>query len=85
MSWTNASKVFPENEQDFPHYAQPATLQADPGTGSIEIQYRDASGNWNAFESISEPGVHKIDVANMPAIRLQANGDALYRLTWKLT
>ena len=85
MSWTSASKVFPENEQDFPHYSGPATLQTDPGTGSVELQHRNAAGAWAAFATITEAGVHKIDVANMPAIRLVATGDAQYRLTWKLS
>ena len=85
MSWTSDPKVIPENEQDFPHYSSPATLQADPGTGTVELQHRNAAGDWIAFEAISELGVHKIDVANMPAIRLAATGDATYRLTWRLT
>lgn len=84
MSWTSDPKVFPENEQDFPHYAGPATLQTDPGAGSVELQHRNAAGAWVAFEAITEPGVQKIDVANMPAIRLATTGGAKYRLTWKL-
>lgn len=85
MSWTNTPKVFPENGNDFPHYASPATLQAAPNNGSIELQHKDAAGDWVAFETIGATGVFKVDVANMPAIRLAANGDAQYQFTWKLT
>ena len=85
MSWTSTPKIFPENETDFPHHAGPATLQAEPGTGSVELQYRNPVGDWVAFETISQAGVHKIDVANMPAIRFATTGDAQYNVTWKQT
>ncbi|RYH10102.1 hypothetical protein [Tropicimonas sp. IMCC6043] len=84
MSWTASVKIFPENEQDFPHYASPATLQVAAGTGGVELQHRDPAGNWATFETISVAGVHKLDVANMPAIRLVATGDAQYQVTWQI-
>lgn len=80
--WTNEPQIIPEGRDTFPGYASPATIQIAPGEGTVQLQQRNPAGIWETFESLVEAGIQKIDVVNMPAIRVVATGNAQFRLTW---
>lgn len=80
--WTTEPQIIPEGRDSFPGYASPATIQVDPGNGTVQLQHMNPTGLWETFERIAEAGVQKLDVVNMPAIRVIATGTAQFRLTW---
>lgn len=67
---------------EFPHWAKPATLDVDPQSGNVQLERRNASGEWEAFESFDSAGAFKIDVVNCPQMRITATADAQFRWTW---
>lgn len=68
--------------EEFPHWAKPATLDVEPGSGQVSLERRNASGDWVSFETFESPGAYKVDVVNSPEMRIAATGDAKFRWTW---
>ncbi|WP_116131217.1 hypothetical protein [Tropicimonas sp. IMCC34043] len=83
--WKQVDAVFPASGKGFGPYGGVATLQVDPGSGTVEIQLQDAASTWVTGSDLtfSEAGVYKIDVENTPPLRVHVTGDAKYRFTWR--
>ena len=67
---------------EFPHWAKPATLDVDPGSGSVELERRNSAGNWESFQSFDTAGAYKVEVVNCPEMRVSTTVDAMFRWTW---
>ncbi|WP_116132938.1 hypothetical protein [Tropicimonas sp. IMCC34043] len=76
--WQSADLITAE----FPHWAKPATLDVEPGNGSVQLERRNSSGVWEAFETFDTAGAFKIEVVNCPPMRIVASSDAKFRWTW---
>ncbi|MDV7144154.1 hypothetical protein R3X27_15820 [Tropicimonas sp. TH_r6] len=68
--------------EEFPHWAKPATLDVDPGSGNVQLERRNAAGEWEGFETFDTAGVYKIEVVNCPEMRINPTVDASFRWTW---
>ncbi len=77
-SWQSAAL----ETEPFPHWAKPATLDVDPKAGSVELQRKNSSGQWESFEVLSDPGAFKVEVVNYPELRIATTADAMFRWTW---
>lgn len=65
--------------------ASPVVVEADVGTGSVEVQMQDSTGTWvTPTEGLIEDAdaIVVVDVENLFGIRIIAVGDAEYRVNW---
>jgi hypothetical protein len=76
--WQSAALV----TEEFPHWAKPATLDVAPGGGTVQLERRNAGGNWEGFEVFDTTGAYKIEVVNSPELRITTTADAQFRWTW---
>ncbi len=77
-TWQSAALV----TEDFPHWAKPGTLDVDPQDGLVQIERRNADGDWESFEVFDTTGAYKIEVVNSPELRFTTTAGALFRWTW---
>lgn len=68
--------------EEFPHWARPATLDVAPGSGNVQLERRNAAGDWESFQIFDGAGAYKIDVVNCPEFRITPTADAAFRWTW---
>lgn len=66
------------------HYEAPITVTVDPGTGNVQIQFKNSAGTWTtpadvAF-TIDAFGVYELPRANVPEARIIATGNAQFQI-----
>lgn len=84
--FTTGATIIPNGGGNFGPNSAPATLVADPGTGSVLVQTMNASGAWTTDAvdgTITDFSRHVLETANGPAIRVTTTGDAQYLLRWQ--
>lgn len=82
-AWGSEPVVLPdESEQRFQFYARDVMIDADPGSGSVDLQWRNASGAWETFQQIEDKGAYPMIVANGRSRRIVATGNATFCATW---
>lgn len=65
-------------------WSNPATIEVDAGTGTVVLKFLESDDTtWTVFETLDTDQVKKIDMANMPVIRVYNTGDAKHRVTWE--
>ncbi|WP_068115221.1 hypothetical protein [Tropicimonas marinistellae] len=83
-SWGTDAVILPnDDEDDFGHWVPPATIHTEVGSGTIQIQRRDAAGTgWTTVEEISIDTTRVIELRNMPAVRINPTSDAQFMVLW---
>lgn len=66
------------------HFTSPAVLTVDPGTGNVQVQFKNSEDAWTTPEdeayTIAAFGAYEIPRANVSATRILATGDAVFTL-----
>ncbi len=67
-----------------PGFTRPYGLAVDAGSGSVQVQFQDATAAWVVAAVYAVDGLQRLDLSNLPAVRIVAIGDAKFKLVENL-